>query len=181
MLNDAGKIAHNEWIKTSELRPQIDLHAFVIMPNHMHGIIAINESPTGGGGGRGELHSPLNTDGDNELHSPPNTDNELHSPPNMKGVFNTPQPLPNSEGVYDTPQSGELNSPLRSPSQTIGAVVRGYKSSVTKWFRNNTEIYTPWQRNYYEHIIRNQQSYNTISAYIANNPAKWTGDKFFEA
>jgi REP element-mobilizing transposase RayT len=36
-----------------------------------------------------------------------------------------------------------------------------------------------WQRNYYEHIIRNEQSYQTISNYIINNPAKWTNDKFY--
>lgn len=33
-----------------------------------------------------------------------------------------------------------------------------------------------WQRNYYEHIIRNQKSYETISKYIIENPAKWDHD-----
>lgn len=37
-----------------------------------------------------------------------------------------------------------------------------------------------WQRNYYEHIIRNEKSYHTISQYIINNPAKWTDDKFYK-
>ncbi len=36
-----------------------------------------------------------------------------------------------------------------------------------------------WQRNYWEHIIRNEQSYQRISNYIINNPAKWTDDKFY--
>src|SRR5205085_8950891 len=36
-----------------------------------------------------------------------------------------------------------------------------------------------WQRNYFEHIIRNEQSYQTICNYILNNPAKWNEDKFF--
>ncbi len=36
-----------------------------------------------------------------------------------------------------------------------------------------------WQRNYYEHIIRNEQSYQTICNYVLNNPAKWKEDKFF--
>ncbi len=35
-----------------------------------------------------------------------------------------------------------------------------------------------WQRNYYEHIIRNEKSYQRISEYIINNPAKWARDKF---
>ena len=36
-----------------------------------------------------------------------------------------------------------------------------------------------WQRNYYEHIIRDEQSYHNISNYILNNPAQWGGDKFY--
>jgi REP element-mobilizing transposase RayT len=36
-----------------------------------------------------------------------------------------------------------------------------------------------WQRNYYEHIIRNEQAYQTISEYIINNPEKWAADKFY--
>ena len=63
--------------------------------------------------------------------------------------------------------------------RSIGSVIRGYKIGVTNWFRNNSEIQDVWQRNYYEHIIRNAQSYQTISNYIINNPAKWDEDKFF--
>jgi REP element-mobilizing transposase RayT len=44
--------------------------------------------------------------------------------------------------------------------------------------RQNTDVETVWQRNYHEHIIRNEQSYQTISDYIINNPGKWADDKF---
>jgi REP element-mobilizing transposase RayT len=36
-----------------------------------------------------------------------------------------------------------------------------------------------WQRNYYEHIIRNEESLNKIAAYIRNNPASWMEDEYF--
>ncbi len=36
-----------------------------------------------------------------------------------------------------------------------------------------------WQRNYYEHIIRNERAYFNISNYIIKNPQKWAEDKFF--
>ena len=66
--------------------------------------------------------------------------------------------------------------------RSIGSIVRGYKIGVTKWFRNNrAENFPPpqvWQRNYYEHIIRNEKSYLTISNYIVNNPKNWKDDKF---
>ena len=51
-LNEAGRIAYNEWIKTPEMRPTIELDAFVIMPNHIHGILIINDPDTG----RGTMH-----------------------------------------------------------------------------------------------------------------------------
>jgi REP element-mobilizing transposase RayT len=63
--------------------------------------------------------------------------------------------------------------------RSIGSIVRGFKIGVTKWFRQNTDIAIVWQRNYHEHIIRNEQSYQIISNYIINNPAKWNDDKFY--
>jgi REP element-mobilizing transposase RayT len=66
--------------------------------------------------------------------------------------------------------------PLR---KTIGSIIRGFKIGVTKWMRQNTSITDVWHRNYFEHIIRNDKSYQTISNYIANNPAKWADDKFY--
>lgn len=148
ILNKYGQIAYNEWMKTPEIRPNVKLHEFVVMPNHIHGIIQLLDI------GRGELHSP----DDNELHSP---DDKLHSPDDNRGVCKTP---------------------LRGPSQTIGAIVRGYKSSVTKQINLLRAFDTPiklWQRNYHDHIIRNEQSYQRISEYIKNNPAKWDDDKFY--
>lgn len=64
--------------------------------------------------------------------------------------------------------------------RSIGSIVKGFKIGVTKWFRANTNIKTVWQRNYYEHIVRNEQSYQIISEYIINNPAKWANDKFYK-
>lgn len=140
ILNENGKIAFDEWLKTPEIRNNVELCEFVIMPNHMHGIIRLFD--------RGELDSPET----NELDSPET--NELHS----------------------IDRRGVCKTPLRSPSQTIGAIVRGYKSSVTRQIAINKKL---WQRNYHEHIIRDEQSYQNISKYIINNPAKWEDDKFY--
>ena len=70
-------------------------------------------------------------------------------------------------------------SPLRSPSKTIGSIVRGFKIGVTKWFRDNTDIHMVWQRGFYEHIIRDENSYFKISDYIQTNPLKWQDDKYY--
>lgn len=88
-------------------------------------------------------------------------------------------------GAYrDTPvrdiPCNNYKSKFRSPSKNVGAIVRGYKSAVTTKINRlgkstGTKI---WQRNYYEHIIRNDKSLNHIRDYIINNPAKWQADKF---
>jgi REP element-mobilizing transposase RayT len=58
----------------------------------------------------------------------------------------------------------------------------GYKSTVTKQINimRNMPGVPVWQRNYFEHIIRNEQSYQTISDYIRTNPDKWKDDKFYK-
>ena len=145
ILNQYGQIAYNEWLKTPQIRNNVELGDFVIMPNHIHVIIRLLC--------RGKSHSP----DIHESHSP--NIHELHG----GGVLNTPPNLP-------------PNSPPQSPSQTIGGIVRGCKSTVTKQLGLLGFDGKLWQRNYYEHIIRDERSYLNISAYIINNPGNWHND-----
>lgn len=67
---------------------------------------------------------------------------------------------------------------------TIGGIVGAYKSLTTNayidgvkqlgWQRFNKKI---WQRNYWEHIIRDEQEYERIAHYIRNNPTQWDLDR----
>ena len=125
VLNETGTIAYNEWLQTPFIRKSIDLDVFVVMPNHIHGIIIIRGGECNG-------------------------------------------------GEYE---EGVCNTPLHS--QTIGSIVRGYKSSVTGKINalHNTTGVAVWQKNYWEHIIRDLQTYTTISEYIINNPINWSTDK----
>ena len=139
VLNEYGTIAHNEWIKTTQLRPNVELGEFIVMPNHIHVIIKLNT------------------------------------------------PVENDSLIVDTGEcnstdvnTGECNSPLRGPSQTIGAIIRGYKSSVTKQLNLLNVGCVVWQRNYHERIIRDERSHQNISKYIINNPSKWAEDKFYK-
>jgi putative transposase len=70
---------------------------------------------------------------------------------------------------------------FRSPSQTIGAIIRGFKSSTTKQINQmrGTPDLPVWQRNYYEHIIRNEEELNRIREYISTNPQHWINDIHF--
>jgi len=66
---------------------------------------------------------------------------------------------------------------LHSPSKTIGSIVRGFKIGVTKWSRSHTNVYYVWQRNYYEHVVRDDAPLDRIREYIAQNPTHWTADR----
>jgi putative transposase len=61
-------------------------------------------------------------------------------------------------------------------SWNLASIVRWFKIGVTKYVRQNTDIYDVWQRLYYEHIIRSEDDYTRISEYILNNPFNWDKD-----
>jgi REP element-mobilizing transposase RayT len=141
-LNDEGKIVEAEWLRTPEIRADVTLDAFVVMPNHMHGIVVITSDRVGDVGNAGDV-------GD-------------------VGDVGRMQYAPTSSG-----------DAFRSPSQTIGAIVRGFKSAATKRINDlrGTSGISVWQRNYYEHIVRDDADLDRIRAYIANNPRRWSLDR----
>jgi len=65
-------------------------------------------------------------------------------------------------------------APTDENPKAIGNVVRGYKSGISRLIG-----FSPWQRNYHDHIIRNEQEYIRIAEYIETNPEKWQYDKFY--
>lgn len=84
-------------------------------------------------------------------------------------------------------ERGTRASPAPTNTKTIGDIVGTYKSLVAnaclEIFKQKYQgkiMGKLWQRNYYEHIIRNEQSYQRISKYIINNPKNWNKDKFYE-
>jgi len=132
-LSPMGQIADEHWRAIPEHFPHVELGAYVVMPNHVHGIIIITDG--GGTPWRAPTHAP--------------TDNIEK---------------------FGKPVSGSL-----------ATIIRQYKSSVTR--RIQKELYgldisspTIWQRNYYEHIIRNKAAYNRIHRYIESNIDNWAKD-----
>ncbi len=155
VLNEAGKFANECWKEIPDHFPNAVLHEYIIMPNHVHGIIELVTDETDG---RGD--NPVDTvgpDGPGGWTGPAGAENFLPQRKNEPKKHQFQKMIPRS----------------------IGSIVKGFKIGVTKWFRENTDIETVWQRNYHEHIIRNEISYHNISRYIINNPANWKEDKFF--
>lgn len=89
-----------------------------------------------------------------------------------------------NEDIIETDDSKAISTEV-TKCKTIGDMMDAFKSITTveyirgvktkNWSRFNGKL---WQRDYYEHIIRNERSYLTISNYIINNPQKWKADKF---
>ena len=70
------------------------------------------------------------------------------------------------------------NSITPRPTHTVGEIVRGFKARCTHTINQmrKTRGVPVWQRNYYEHIIREEVDYNRIAEYISTNPQRWTSD-----
>ena len=180
-LNNIGKIANDCWQEIPNHFPDAILHEYVIMPNHIHGIIQLVET---------NKYLPKNNDvgavGANN-YSPNNHSCENHSPNNQSCENYSPNNQscenysPNNHSTKNENIRANVYSPLRrSPSKTIGSIVRGFKIGVTKWIRQNTNVHDVWQRNYYEHVIRDEKSFQNIAEYIINNPKIWNGDRFYK-
>ncbi|OGT77378.1 MAG: hypothetical protein A3G71_03180 [Gammaproteobacteria bacterium RIFCSPLOWO2_12_FULL_38_14] len=129
-LNAAGTMVQHAWVDLKNKFNNIEIDAYIVMPNHLHGIIII----------------------------------------------------PNNDPVGATLVVAHIDD-THKPSQTIGNIIGAFKSITTNKYirevRNNN--FAPfdkilWQRNYYEHIIRNDEAFYKIREYIFNNPSNWGKD-----
>jgi REP element-mobilizing transposase RayT len=133
-LDQAGKIVEKTWQNIPMHFPNTSCEIFVVMPNHIHGIIDINNDQIV-----------------EARHASPLRSKNLKSQ-SVK-----------SDGVKP---------------QSLGAIIGSFKSAVTKQLHQTKIINQEkiWQRNYYEHIIRDEQDYQQIVEYILSNPFNWEFD-----
>ena len=175
MLNDAGRMVEKWYRKTQDKFPDIVCHEMVIMPNHFH-CIWENVGLHGA--------SPVGAD---PCVRPPKQNMESSTPTN-----NVNDDCAGIKGAH-------MGAPLQTPTlddTDLGAHTGSPLSMVVRWFKTmSTNEYIRgvnelgwlsfdrklWQRNYYEHIIRNDTSLQAITHYIANNPAQWQDDDFYQS
>lgn len=125
-LNPLGEIAAWAWEWLAQQYPYVDLDAWVVMPNHIHGILVmdVGARPSPSVGARRDAPLPI-----------------------IKR-----KPLGQLIGAFKTVSAKRINEHRATPGHPV------------------------WQRNYYEHIIRNEAALGRIRAYIHNNPAQWALD-----
>lgn len=132
-INQYGEIVQKWWDDIPVHFPNVRLGAFVIMPNHVHGIIFITNER------RGEVHS-----------------------------------LRNDQNQCITENQDRGAPPLRRP--TLGQIIAYFKYQATKEINaiERAGVITKlWQRDYYEHIIRNERELQQKTDYILDNPSRW--------
>jgi REP element-mobilizing transposase RayT len=137
-LNDTGRLVESVWLQTAIVRPDIDLDAFVVMPNHFHAILFI------------------------------------HASPGVPGATHRVAPTINHAAV-----AGKAHRPTGPTSGSVGAIIGQFKSLVTKRIKLTQQHLddSVWQRNYYEHVIRDEESLNRIREYIDTNAMRWDLDR----
>lgn len=166
VYSDSGRIAQQQYEKLEEHFPGIELDVFQVMPNHVHGIIRIDH-PVG-------------------ARLAPALENPFSGQPLEKGkIISTSQTLERDKfKIFDeNKRAGASPTPT---AKTLGNIIGAYKSFVSHRCLELFKIENPdktmgklWQRNYHEHIIRNETSHIHIRNYIINNPQKWDTDTFF--
>lgn len=124
-LSDLGRRVEDAWTWLPERYPYVQLDAWVIMPDHFHGILKIDDDAA---------RAPYELDPDG-------------------GQGSARKPLGRLIAVFKTLATREINALRNTPGAKV------------------------WQRNYYEHIIRDESSLNRIRHYIAGNPARWSRDR----
>lgn len=181
-LNNIGQIVYDEWYRSRDIRPNITLDEFIIMPNHIHGIIIFHDSDNTGGYPPERAHSSA------PRHEARPTSEPKHGPPperaHSHNAASTPESQPERahsrarrHDANPTSEPKHRDAPLHRPPQSLGSFIAGFKSAATK--RINILRGTPgtpvWHRNYHDQIIWNQRALKRIRRYIRYNPMNWKG------
>lgn len=196
-LNEFGKIVMATWADLPAHYAGVELDAFVVMPNHVHGIVVL----TSGGlprtdvdpGPMGAGFKPAPT---HPADTPPADRPAGHPVDTRPADHPTRHPLPHGNPDPDPVGAGlkpALARPAHSPHPAtprdpgpaavskrhgLPEVVRGFKTFTARRIneRRGSPGIAVWQRTYFEHVIRDQRSLDRIRRYIVENPMRWDLD-----
>ncbi|MFC2186212.1 transposase [Fulvivirgaceae bacterium LMO-SS25] len=161
VLSDIGKIAQKYWNEIPNYFSFVTLDSFVIMPNHVHGILIIDKSDqianSGEMGNIDRCRDAINR-----------VSTELQSTTKPKLAIK-------SESKTIGGISGSKNPMLHD---NIPRIIRWYKGRCTFEIRKMKSPFA-WQPRYHDHLIRNNAEFQRISDYIKTNPENWKKDKFY--
>ncbi|MDQ3019174.1 MAG: transposase [Bacteroidota bacterium] len=179
-LNELGLIAHNCWEEIPEHFKYVELGEFVIIPNHVHGIIIIQNPDID----KQNTNSAIETRHSVETRYSVETRHSLET----RHILKTRHSLKTRHALSLQNQNQEQieiqKNHFRFRNQgknTVSAIVGSYKSAVTKLRNrlNKPKVEFGWQSRFHDHIIRSYEEYVRISEYIMNNPTNWRENEFY--
>jgi putative transposase len=179
ILSEIGKIAHHYWYEIPNHFPFVKLGEFVVMPNHVHGIIIIDKS----------MPDPENSvetaDSAVSTNSPSDSGISVQTAkleiPVETAKLEIPVETANLEIPEQTANLAVSTNTIAASAKwkpgTLGVILNQYKRIVKI---NACKIHADfaWQTRFHDHIIQNNDAFQRISDYIINNPAKWAEDRF---
>ncbi|MCG2768159.1 MAG: transposase [Chloroflexota bacterium] len=144
------RVVETFWQRIPGHTLHVELDEWVVMPNHLHGIIIITDPVVGA------THSPLN--------------------PSMKRPSGPATGFQSERDQHGNASPLQATGP---PSGSLGAIIGNFKSVTTRRINRvrHSPGLRVWQRNYYERIIRNERELNAIRQYICDNPSHWADDE----
>ncbi len=163
--------------------PGVDLDAFIIMPNHVHGIVIINKecrnmiqqtrrnntkNIRGGLIHKIRIKDYIN---DSEVSFINQTPANNFTKDNKAGLINR---IPIKNKAFTKAKNWNL---MQDSKRTVGKIIRYFKAKTAKIVHDKFFPSFQWQRNYYEHKVRSARELNSIREYIINNPIKWALDR----
>ena len=155
--NECGRVVRDQWYESAKKRKEIELDAFIVMPNHLHGVLWIL-------GPRGE-HILMNSG--------------FSHPVGPSGARPGRTPFGPTDPAGQTPFGPTNPVPAMRP-RSLASWAAGFKSAVTSRIRKawHKPEATIWQEDYFERIVRNEEELNRIREYILMNPLRWDSDRY---
>ena len=168
VLSNMGIIADILWHEIKNHCNTVELDAFVVMPNHIHRILILTGNEKNGDDYFG-WHDDIGTETDVEIDGDAGLDAHVVETRHALSLHHQLQQFPATPGQQRFQNQGK---------NTVSSIIGSYKSAVSK-HAHRLEFDFNWQSRFYDHIIRNDESYQRISGYIQNNPLNWPDDKFY--
>jgi REP element-mobilizing transposase RayT len=182
-LSETGKFAWNFWAEITTHFPYTILDAFTVMPNHMHGILIINNFPHVETLHRNVSDNTRNVSDDirNTSHNIRNvSDDTRNDPDDTRNVSDSTHKFPViiPTDYHEIKIKNESMAKISPKKGALSTIIRSYKSAVSK----KAHIIDPhfeWQDRFHDHIIRTENEFNKIQNYIVTNPQNWKDDMFY--
>lgn len=188
-LSEIGRLADKFWWSIPEHFPFVKLDAFVVMPNHIHGILIIDKQKIDDMNDVETGQCPVCDDNDGNHNSYdtgwivetghcPVLFEQIGDDPETRHCLVSTDDRTNAINANDPKTPGEIRF-RNQGKHTLSSIIGSYKSVVTKHAHRVHDDFE-WQERFHDHIIRDRDEYYRIAAYIENNVANWQDDKFYE-